>query len=165
MFSPETRHFFGKLTTAFLVIGTIVALMVMAILKGSEAMSKQSKPNAPTGTNSNPTNTPNDPPVTTVNLESQALQAIEDAMREPNAEQRRGLWSKASRLWSQIVSQGNPTELNREAVSAFLYAADELYKKGENQKAVEAVYEAQGFAHGDSEMEQRVEDWRIALGR
>ena len=32
-------------------------------------------------------------------------------------------------------------------------------------KAVEAVYEAQGFAHGDSEMEQRVEDWRIALGR
>jgi hypothetical protein len=86
-------------------------------------------------------------------------------MDEPDPTKRRGLWSKASRLWSEVVAKGNAAQNNKEAVSSFLYAANELYTRGDSQRAVEAVYEAQGFATGDKELEQHVRDWQDALGR
>lgn len=176
--SAETKSFLGRLFMAVVILGTIVSLVVMAIVKGAEVVNQKPTSTATQQPQGRPatTNPPiqnntarstsepvkvNPPPATT---QQDAAEAVHLAMIEPDVTKRRGLWSRASRLWSEVV-EPNPRQLNKFAVESFLSSAQESLDSGQTLQAIEAVYEAQGFAQGDPELEAQVEAAQRVLGR
>ena len=92
--------------------------------------------------------------------------AIADAMRQPEASSRRDSWSRASQFWAEAITEDNDSlKVRTDAVNSFLAAANDLVDAGYPDIAREAVYEAQGFAQGYIDLEQRVEAWKVAFGR
>lgn len=171
MFAPETRVFMGKLVKAFLLVGTIVALAVAAILQGANAIGKPGQalpPVEPHSANAAPNATrtqDSQREVQGIATEASAQAAVDRARNEPDPGTRRGLWSAASRQWSMVVAKGDPVVLNAKAVASFLYAADDLWHQGKEDEAAEAVYEAEGFAGSDPELSLKVQEWKTALNR
>lgn len=165
--SAETRYFLGRMAIAFLVIGSIVAAVVMAIVKGAEAVNKSG--NLPKATNSKSApsggaGTSRSPARPTKSQDAKL--AIADAMRQPEASSRRDSWSRASQFWAEAITEDNDSlKVRTDAVNSFLAAANDLVDAGYPDIAREAVYEAQGFAQGYIDLEQRVEAWKVAFGR
>ncbi len=166
--TPEARVFFGRVLKAVLLIGMILAIVVVAIVQLANAPFKksgigvpsdgtaQSGTPAPTsGASGVPTSQQGDLPI--ADKASQARQAVQDAIDEPDPVKRRGLFSKASRLWSEVVDEGNPAKGREQAVNTFLEAADVMMKAGDRDGAMQALYEARGFAGNVDTLDEQVQ--------
>ena len=90
--------------------------------------------------------------------------AVEDAETTADPAARRTAWSRAARIWSEVVAASENTDVaNKAAVASFLESANRSYEAGNFTVAREATYQAMGFASGDAAQAKLVRDWEDAL--
>ncbi|MBS1723328.1 MAG: serine/threonine protein kinase [Armatimonadetes bacterium] len=166
--TPETRVFMGRLLAAFLMVGAIVALVVVAIIELPKVVSGQRARPAVSGP-AKGARPAQSPPVSNSAVDTEepttenAVAAMRKAMDEPDAEARQRLWSKASGMWAMMSISGSPDLVREQAVKAYLDVIDELISRGDVQKAREALYPAQGYASGNSFYEGEVANRKSAI--
>ncbi|MCW5937665.1 MAG: protein kinase [Fimbriimonadaceae bacterium] len=168
MFSAATKQTFGKIFVAVLLVGALFVLVFQGINALTEAFrpagSRAARSVSPGGWPNLGSPTPSAEDERWSN-EEMAIAAIEEAKIEFDPVKRRGLWSRSSRRWIEAIdADPDPREASRRAVVAFVTAASDLANAGDPMRAREALYEAQGFAQGQPDLEQVVDSWETRLG-
>ncbi len=175
MVSAATRLFLGRLTGTASVILALAALVYFGIQALSTALRDATVPGSPQTVS--PSSSPAAPAqgsaeprasrsaLTLDQARRAATDLVSQAVEEFDPSRRRALWGRAASAWVTVIGL-SPDERSarREAVSSFLSAADTAVLAERNDRAREAVYQAEGFAGGDQALEQAVADWRAALG-
>ncbi|MCW5939978.1 MAG: serine/threonine protein kinase [Fimbriimonadaceae bacterium] len=159
--SPHTRQFLGRLVWAFVLMGSLAAIVTVGIQSLSGALQDQPMPRIGA-----PTTKGKDKPGETVRRASadDADAAVEDAETTADPAARRTAWSRAARIWSEVVAASENTDVaNKAAVASFLESANRSYEAGNFTVAREATYQAMGFASGDAAQAKLVRDWEDAL--
>jgi serine/threonine-protein kinase len=160
LLSPQTRQFIGRLLWAFVLMGSLAALLAVGIQSISGAL--QDRPLPGFGPPGPERGAPVGPVPRATQREAEA--AVLEAERTSDPELRRAAWSRASRIWSEVVEVSRDSGLaNRAAVASFLESANRSYESGDFAVAREAVHQAMGFAAADETQAQLVRDWEQAL--
>ncbi|MBS1714311.1 MAG: protein kinase [Armatimonadetes bacterium] len=177
MFSPETRVFFGRLLKVFLLLGTISALVVAAVIQGPKILApkatfkpRSAAPGAAETVGDRdrpgsqvPLDTANGGSRTSATVES-ARATVELAVNEPNPDVRQRLIAQASTMWSDLALEGDKDKVFDEAFESFVSAAQSAEQKGDPNLAAQMLVSAGGYAHTQQQSD-RVNEAMARLGR
>jgi hypothetical protein len=88
-----------------------------------------------------------------------ATNLVQDAMNEANPARRAQLWSQSSQAFV-AVAMGNPEGMDivfAQAASVYIGAAELGADQGRFDRAIESLYQAQGFVNGNEDTAYRIQ--------